>query len=158
MAVDKCIPVSTSCKFRSNYERKRFNGLDFSKSVPVTKQYFREECDINKIVARGVERGYLVDPLTASNRKPMFGDFTNGCDFMSVQNKIASVNNEFSMLPAYIRSRFENNPSKLLDFLSDDKNDAEAIKLGLKSPAAQAPTVESPTLAVSKPVDLDAPK
>lgn len=43
--------------------------------------------------------------------------------------------------PSAIRDRFDNNVENLATFLSDSKNDAEAIKLGLK----QAPLEAKPT-------------
>ena len=38
----------------------------------------------------------------------------------------------FESLPSELRGRFENDPAKLIDFLSDERNNAEAVKLGLK--------------------------
>ena len=44
-------------------------------------------------------------------------------------------------LPAQIRSRFENDPAKLIDFLDNSENLDEAIKLGLVSKFEELPQV-----------------
>ena len=70
----------------------------------------------------------------------------------------------FEKLDVNVRKRFENNPQKLLDFLKDDDNRDEAIKLGLverKDPAhpekgntpllgKEDPPKDDPRIAIEK--------
>jgi phage internal scaffolding protein len=48
-------------------------------------------------------------------------------------------------LPAQIRSRFDNDPAKLIDFLENEQNHDEAIKLGLVNPPGEMPQVVEST-------------
>lgn len=66
-----------------------------------------------------------------SASQPMQGDFSTEKDFLEVQDQIAQANQSFQAMPSSIRNRFGNNPGKLLNFLEDPANHAEAIKLGL---------------------------
>lgn len=108
-----------------------FDGSEYSRSR--TKQNFSNECDINSIVKRANKTGFLVDPLVASTRRPFFGDFTN-VDFRANLNAINAVSAAFMQLPADIRSKFDNDPAKVLDFVSVEANADEARKLGLLPP------------------------
>jgi len=122
----------------------RPKGLSFSgpSGRSRTKQSFRQESDVNTIVARAMKGGALCDSSSVNGgRVPLFGDFSNGADFLSVQNRIASCNQLFSRLSASVRARFGNSPAALLDFISDEANASEAQKLGLL-PVVVPPTSE----------------
>jgi len=95
-----------------------------------TKAEFHKDSNINVIMKKYRKTGILGDPL--DHREGSYGDFTSGADFAESMRKIARVNDVFAELPAHVRSRFDNSPVQLLDFLVDPKNDPEAIKLGLK--------------------------
>ena len=47
-------------------------------------------------------------------------------------DKITQAELAFNDLSSDIRAKFHNDPGKLIDFLSDEKNNKEAIELGLK--------------------------
>lgn len=94
-----------------------------------TQQQFAKDADIHNIIAKYQRTGVLGDGV--GTRQAMFGDFSNGNDLMTVQNKILAINNSFNKLPADLRSKFQNNPSIMLDWLVDPANKAEAIKIGL---------------------------
>lgn len=44
---------------------------------------------------------------------------------------MAQAQQNFMLLPAEIRERFNNDPGRLIAFLEDDRNKNEAIKLGI---------------------------
>ena len=96
-----------------------------------TKQGFAKEADINNIMMRASKTGVLVDPSIVSNRRPYFSDFSDVGDFQSIVNRIRSVEGAFMMLSAKIRSKFDNDAGKLLDFVADPVNAKEAQELGL---------------------------
>nr|WAE43468.1 MAG: internal scaffolding protein [Microviridae sp.] len=117
-----------------------------------TQQQFLQDCDINVIIARYHKTGVL--PERAG--QPFFGNFTNGTDFTERQNEIAEANAAFNMLPGWVRKRFQNNPANLLQFLSDEENRDEAIKLGLinkpvKTPEGPTPAEDAKTEKVPVP-------
>ncbi len=102
----------------------------------------KDECDINRILARYRETGYLVDPLHPGTRKPLFGDFTDIPDYQAALDLIAKADDAFMKLPAKIRDRFSNNPQEIFDFLNDEKNRDEAVKLGLIDSKPEVPTTD----------------
>lgn len=104
-----------------------------------TKQSSIEECDINEIIRRFEATGQLTH---ISNVLPKYGDFTNADDYKTVLDQTIQLEAEFATLPASTRSRFDNDPSKLLEFLSDENNRDEAIELGLH-PAKPDASLES---------------
>jgi len=96
------------------------------------KQSFKDECDINTIVRRfGI--GY---EMPEDVRIPQYGDFTDVQDFHTMANTIARTNENFELLPANIRARFDNDPGKFVDFCLDEKNRGELKDMGLLSKEA----------------------
>ena len=135
-------------------ERKRV-VLDCSNDKSRTQQHFRDAADINNIVSKFMKSGVLGDPTRRSSRAPMWGDFSN-VDFQSSMEMVASVKNGFELLSSEIRSKFDNNPSNLLEFLSDPENRDEAVKLGLLPPLPPKVVEDVPEAAAAASVDPDA--
>lgn len=117
-------------KFRTAYEREEHEGITF-KDPSLTQQQFKEQCDMNNIIARYNSTGLLIDPLHPGTRQPMFGDFSTVMDFQAAQNVVVRVNEAFEALPARVRDRFDNDPALMLEFLQNEDNREEAVKLGL---------------------------
>jgi len=113
-----------------------------------TQQQFKKDADINNIMKKYRKTGLLMDPNVVPTRKPMFGDFV-GFDFVSMFNKIKDINAAFDRLPAKTREFFDNNPSALLDFMADDKNNEKAVELGLKDKSV-LPAPEKPVALKSE--------
>lgn len=113
---------------------KRPHAMSFSKPSR-TKQSFREECDINKLMARYAKIG--VSPFLPPDFSK-FGDFTNPPEYQDALNRVISANQMFEALPARIRERFLNDPAKFLAFVSDPKNTDEARVLGILNPSPPA--------------------
>lgn len=116
----------------------------------MTKQSFKDECDINVIMARYERTGQM--PL--SNVQAMFGDFSSGADLHANLNAVKLAEENFIQnVPADIRSRFSNDVGLFLDFVLDPKNEEEMVKLGLavKKPAAQAAPAVVPPATPSVP-------
>jgi len=108
--------------------------------VTLTQQHFKDECDINNILRQFNITGLLPEaPLS-----PRYGDFTGIGDYHSALNQVIAAEDEFMRLPAQIRSRFENDPAKLIDFLEKSENKDEAIKLGLVNPVVLPQVAEEP--------------
>lgn len=102
----------------------------------MTKQSFKDECDINNIMRRYEATG-VVQHLAAGS--PQFGDFMSHMDFQASMNAVIEAENMFAALPARIRDRFGNDPAQLLEFLGNEKNKEEAIALGLVNPPPVEP-------------------
>jgi len=110
-----------------------------------THQSFKDECDINRIMARHRKTG-LVRQRTD---RPQYGDFSNVGDYQNALNTITTANAMFAELAAPIRERFNNNPQAFLDFCEDPDNQAEAIDLGI----ASAPAPEPAAAAIATETD-----
>lgn len=113
--------------FRSAYSPKpRVSLGDFEPTL--TKQAFKDECDINNIM-----RKYQTTGLVSHFAKgePKYGDFSNSVDYHEAMNQVLAAQDAFMALPSSIRARFSNDPGYLLDFVSDPNNRDEAVRLGL---------------------------
>lgn len=116
----------------------------------LTVQSAKDQCDINKLISRYQKTGQL-PPVAHTNG--VYGDFSGVKDYHTAMNAILSAQESFQTLSAEVRKRFDNDPAKLLSFLNDPKNDAEAIKLGLVNPKVEEP--QPPTPVVNPPADSD---
>lgn len=101
------------------------------RSVSRTQQHFKKETNINSILKKYKKSGLLTDPLIKPTVYPQFGDFTDVVDFQTMKNKMIQVQNYFNSLPVEIRNKFGNDPHNLMEFMNNDENKEEAIKLGL---------------------------
>lgn len=124
-----------------------------------TKQSFLKQTNINSIVARYVKTG-LMDHVSAN--PGVFADVSAVGDYQGMLNKVISAKEAFTALPANLRSRFNHDPAQLIEFVSDESNRDEAIKLGIipKPKAAVKSVVKEPVVApvVSKPAVPVEPK
>lgn len=104
-----------------------------------TKQSFKDECDINRIMRRYLNTGI---PPPMNTNASAYGDFTTVDDYFDAVTRLREAQNQFDALPAHLRRRFNNAPSELLMFILNSQNRAEAIELGLipKPPGEPAPT------------------
>jgi hypothetical protein len=100
----------------------------------MAQQHFKDECDINYILKNFGIEALAVNPLT-----PRYGDFSDVVDYHSALNSVIAAEDEFMALPANIRTRFDNDPAKLIDFLPNDANRAEAENLGLVTKTEPVP-------------------
>lgn len=96
-----------------------------------TKQAFRDECDVNQILAKWQKTGLITHVVS---QPPKFGDFEIVPDYQASLNAILAADSAFMALPSSVRDRFSNDPAQLFAFLQDSANKDEAIKLGLIDP------------------------
>lgn len=111
---------------RTAYGPRRSVALKFSGDGR-TKQSFKDECDINRIMARYMATGVLPELRDATQAQ--YADCTV-LEYQSAMELVANANSLFAELPATVRDRFENEPRKLLEFVQDPANLDESIELG----------------------------
>lgn len=124
----------------------------------LTQQQFKDECDINSIVARADATGIYSHVASGS---PMQGDFTEFGDathFQNAKNLVIAAEASFNALPANVRARFNNDPASLIAFLEDDKNDLEAYKLGLLNSAPETQPEDVPDVSRGKKKPSEVPQ
>ena len=100
------------------------------KEPSMTKQEFMAECDINNII-----KSYSVTGVIAHiNEKASQGayvDLPDPIDFQQGLAMVEAAQASFATLPSSVRNRFDNDPTKFLEFMSDPDNQEEAIRMGL---------------------------
>lgn len=112
--------------FPTRYAPHRVNGT-VANGPSRTRQEFKDECDINRIVKMYVKTGQL----PVSSRIAQYGDFSFATDYMEALAVIERANAQFGELPAKVRSRFKNDPTEFLAFVQDPNNRAEGLDLGI---------------------------
>lgn len=95
-----------------------------------TKQQFVEQCDINNIVKQFTKTGQF-SHLSANLANGRYAELPDPIEFQDSMNLVIQAENAFASLPSKVRSRFGNDPSEFLAFMSDPANQDEAIKMGL---------------------------
>lgn len=133
---------------RSVYNQRPGRVLVEFTEPSLTQQQFKDECDINHIMQRYRDTGFLVDPLQKVTAKPQFGDFSTVADFMEAQNVIVRARENFEALPSQVRKEFGNDPARMLAFLEQESNYARAVELGLVEKRPDPPS-EPPAQQVS---------
>lgn len=116
-------------------------GLD-CRDESLTHQEFREESDINTIIDRF---GIGENPVEAQKWVTNVDIADAPDNYMEVMNQLNAARDQFMSLPAKVRSRFDNDPAKFVDFVSDSTNGEEMVSLGLavKRPDPVVPPVEA---------------
>lgn len=104
--------------------------VNFEESM--TKQSFKDDCDINVIIKRynsQLDLDNLADyrQYYASN----FDDVSASVDLQEAYRQVSDATEAFNAMPSGVRARFGNDPVALLSFLGDAGNFDEAVKLGL---------------------------
>lgn len=93
-----------------------------------TKKSFQAETDINNIMKRYEKTGQLPDLI---KKNPQYGDFSNPIDYQESLNTVIKAEQQFSMLNAALRNKFNNDPVQFLEYCANPENQKEMVKLGL---------------------------
>lgn len=122
-------------EFATRYNPAQSFGIVFSKPS-LTQQHFKDECDINHIVATYQETGIMPQ----GTREPLFGDFAGiPTSFQESQNLFKEAQDKFYSLPSDLRKMLDNSPQKLLEFMSNPANTEACVKFGLFNKPAENP-------------------
>lgn len=115
-------------------ERPRLS-IKFNPDEDMTQQHFKDECDVNKIVARYRATGVLPQGKAA----PMYGDFTKVPEYLQSMNIVRDAQQAFNSLSAELRKQFNNDPVEFLAFVDDPKNADKLLEMGLRKPPEPEP-------------------
>ena len=135
--------------FKSRYAVTGEKTGETFKKPSMTQQQFKDDADINNIIAKFEVTGVLGDPLQPATRTPQFGDFSEMPSYQEAQNVLVQARNAFMALPSNIRERFGNNPEAYFDFVQNLKEGSdeyvEAVRLGIiDKPLGDSPKVPQP--------------
>ncbi len=128
-----------------------------------TKQSFKDDTDINKIMARFDKTGTISH---LAKFEGVYADFSD-YDFHEQTNMLTRGREIFDSLPAEIRREFNQDPQSFFDYVNDPANAADLRKKlpALAAPGQQIPRAAAPDAdkeaaiaAASEPVASDKPK
>ena len=115
-----------------------------------TKQSFKDETDINKILSRAQKTG-TVSHL--AKHQPMYGDYAN-FDFVENERMLVKAREIFDELPSEIRKEFRNSPGEFFEFANDPAN---VDRLDTLLPALAAPGRQNIDVSGRTPPDVSLP-
>lgn len=132
-------------EFITAYGLKRKVGVDCSVVPSMTKQSFKDECDVNNIMAR-FERTGVLDFV--NEHEARYGDAT-ALDYQVAMQTVALANSMFEDMPAKLRAEFRNDPAEFLAFIENPANLEKSYEMGLRkrkeAPVAASPALDGPT-------------
>lgn len=117
-----------------------------------TKSEFAAACDIHNIMKKYAITGDLSEEL---KDKGYFADVSQVGDYQDALNTVIESKEAFMTLKSSIRTRFNNDPAQLHEFMADENNTAEAIELGIidAPPPNIRPPVETPPVVPTEASD-----
>ena len=116
------------------------------------KQSFKEECDINTIMAKYEKTG-LIDHN--ARYRGEYADVTGAIELQEALQIVEDANDAFDSLTAKIRKRFDNSPEKFLTFVTNPENREAIREMGLMEPVTVAPVPKPPDPVVTPPANLN---
>ncbi|WNK13045.1 MAG: internal scaffolding protein [Microvirus sp.] len=137
-----------SCPFRSAYSPRVRSTISFVGDGR-TKQSFKDECDINRIMGRYLATGILPEHLTRALAQ--YVD-CSAVDFQEAQLVVAGAKSLFAELPSAVRSRFHHSAAAFLEFAENPANGPALVEMGLASLRRDSVEGGSPTAASAAPV------
>lgn len=117
--------------FNTAYSDKPRIAIDFSNEESLTKQSFKDECDINNIMSKYQRTGMMT---FVNDHSPLFGDIPSA-DFKESMDIVLEAQEMFSELPSKARKYFDNDPEAFLKAVESPDFYEKLYELGLtKSP------------------------
>ena len=127
----------------------------------LTKQAFRDESNVNNIMAKYLQTG-LLDHV--NQHQGSYADFINAPDYHTAMNRITAADQAFQSMPSDIRKKFSNSPSEFLEFAQNPDNVEEMRELGLlpgpenTPPAAEDAATADPPATEAQPPPMHCPQ
>lgn len=119
---------------------RRFRVTQRDSGLPSrTKQEFKDDCDVNRILARYQRTGALTH---FSRFAPSYGDIT-ALDYQTSQNLLIRARQMFDALPSNVRKHVST-PAGFLDFVQDPKNKSKMEEFGLLPKSDPPPAAPPP--------------
>lgn len=91
------------------------------------------------------------DITHVSTKMPQYGDFSTVPDYKSALDQVNEAMELFMEMPADVRTRMENDPQKLIEFLDDPNNFEEGVELGLYEAPEESGAPETPEVPAAEP-------
>lgn len=121
--------------------------------VSLAVQSTKDQADVNKIVAKYRRTGTITHLRNTQNG--VYADLTQITNYQDCLNTIIRANESFMAMPAELRQKFDNDPSKLISYLQDEKNYEESMDLGLRVRRAVISKEELDAVKAQSPTTKD---
>lgn len=93
----------------------------------MTKQAFKDQCDINKMLSKAQREGSLAH--LQKYPAPVYGEFDGEFTLQDAVGQIDKANVIFDALPSEIRREFDNNAMSFVSFAADPANNGRLREL-----------------------------
>lgn len=93
----------------------------------LTQQHFKDECDVINIIKRHDRQGIIEHVHRGQAR---YGDFSEVKEYREALDLVRTAQDEFMQIPSDIRKKFDNDPGKFYEFVSNPDNKQELIDMG----------------------------
>lgn len=138
------IQIQNETPFRCAYSPKERHTITFPENSRWTKQSFKDECDVNRIMNQYMKTGEIPH---INEVAPQYLE-CEATDFQAAMEFVAGAQTLFHEMPSAIRNRFNNSPQEFVEFCSHEKNRPEMAEMGLLAPNTSAP-IPNPTSNLS---------
>jgi phage internal scaffolding protein len=134
--------VNKTITFRTAYDpHKKYVFKTSGESL--TQQHFKDECDVINIIKRHDRNGIIEHVQRGQAR---YGDFSEVADYREALDLVRDAQDEFMTIPSDIRKKFDNDPGKFYEFVSNPDNKEELKTMGF----IQTPDVGKPSSVPTK--------
>ena len=113
----------------------------------MTQEHFREETEILNIIRRH-DRNGVIDHINKGSA--IYGDFSEITDYRDMIHKLREADSAFAQVPSDVRKRFENDPAKFFNFVTDESNHEALAEMGLVMKKTKPAKVSSPNTEEEK--------
>lgn len=129
-ARDRVLRSRILAKLRSDEAAVHLQDVDpdTGEVIILTKQDFKDECDLNLLMQRYTPQ-MLIESYNAS--MGVYGDYSDVMSHQDARERVMLTQSWFESLPAKMRSMFDHDVSKCVEYLENPSNTDEAIQLGL---------------------------
>ena len=139
-------PVNVTIKFRKAYDPHKKYVFN-TEGESLTQQHFKDECEVINIIKKHDRNGIIEHVQRGQAR---YGDFSNVADYREALDLVRDAQDEFMTIPSDIRKKFDNDPGKFYEFVSNPDNKEELKQMGfIETPEVGKPS-SVPTKALSE--------
>jgi phage internal scaffolding protein len=138
--------VNLTIKFRKAYDPHKKYVFN-TEGESLTQQHFKDECDVINIIKKHDRNGIIEHVQRGQAR---YGDFSEVAGYREALDLIRDAQDEFMTIPSDIRKKFDNDPGKFYEFVSNPDNKEELKQMGFIEPqqvVASSSTTQAPSEA-----------
>ena len=124
---------------RKRGQRRQVQTINKDKTM--TKQADFEKANIHCVLKKYQKTGLLPQRTV----EPLQGTLPNVESYHDAMNVLTEAQQSFDALPSDLRDKFENNPAKFLEFVTNADNLDEMVELGLAEKVIDVGDINTPS-------------